>query len=86
MWLKHYGHDRVVIEKAPALGTGGYLIDFSGRVALLGDAAGCASLLAGEGTGLAMTEAYFLAGELHKYGGDLSRGICSLSGAAKALC
>jgi len=37
-----------------------------GRVALLGDAAACASLLAGEGTGLAMTEAYVLAGELHK--------------------
>ena len=38
----------------------------SGRVALVGDAAACASLLAGEGTGLAMTEAYVLAGELHK--------------------
>lgn len=35
-----------------------------GRVALIGDAAGCPSLLAGEGTGLAMTEAYVLAGEL----------------------
>ena len=41
-----------------------------GRVALLGDAAACASLLAGEGTGLAMTEAYVLAGELHKAAGD----------------
>src|SRR5262245_37230082 len=29
-----------------------------GRVALVGDAAACASLLAGEGTGLAMAEAY----------------------------
>ncbi len=37
-----------------------------GRVALIGDAAACASLLAGEGTGLGMTEAYTLAGELHK--------------------
>ena len=35
-----------------------------GRVALIGDAAGCVSLLAGEGAGLAMTEAYVLAGEL----------------------
>lgn len=35
-----------------------------GRVALVGDAAACVSLLAGEGTGLAMTEAYILAGEL----------------------
>ncbi|MCA9577505.1 MAG: FAD-dependent monooxygenase [Sandaracinaceae bacterium] len=43
-----------------------------GRVALLGDAAACASLLAGEGTGLAMTEAYVLAGELHRSGGDVA--------------
>jgi len=41
-----------------------------GRVALVGDAAACASLLAGEGTGLAITEAYVLAGELHKAFGD----------------
>jgi 2-polyprenyl-6-methoxyphenol hydroxylase-like FAD-dependent oxidoreductase len=34
------------------------------RVALVGDAAACVSLLAGEGTGLGMTEAYVLAGEL----------------------
>lgn len=42
----------------------------SGRMALVGDAAACVSLLAGEGTGLAMTEAYVLAGELHRAGGD----------------
>lgn len=30
----------------------------------MGDAAACVSLMAGEGTGLAMTEAYVLAGEL----------------------
>lgn len=41
-----------------------------GRIALLGDAAACPSLLAGEGTGLAMTEAYVLAGELKLSGGD----------------
>ena len=41
-----------------------------GRVMLIGDAAACASLLAGEGTGLAMTEAYVLAGELHRAKGD----------------
>ncbi|MEZ4411781.1 MAG: FAD-binding domain [Gemmatimonadales bacterium] len=35
-----------------------------GRTALVGDAAACVSLLAGEGTGLAMAEAYVLAGEL----------------------
>jgi 2-polyprenyl-6-methoxyphenol hydroxylase-like FAD-dependent oxidoreductase len=44
----------------------------SGRVALVGDAAACASLLAGEGTGLAMIEAYVLAGELHRAGGDIA--------------
>ena len=35
---------------------------------LLGDAASCVSLLAGEGTGLAMVEAYILAGELNRAG------------------
>jgi 2-polyprenyl-6-methoxyphenol hydroxylase-like FAD-dependent oxidoreductase len=35
-----------------------------GRVALVGDAAACPSLLAGEGSALAMTAAYVLAGEL----------------------
>jgi len=41
-----------------------------GRTALLGDAAACVSLLAGEGTGLAMAEAYVLAGELHRCNGN----------------
>jgi 2-polyprenyl-6-methoxyphenol hydroxylase-like FAD-dependent oxidoreductase len=41
-----------------------------GRTALVGDAAACVSLLAGEGTGLAMTEAYVLAGELACAGDD----------------
>lgn len=41
-----------------------------GRTALIGDAAACVSLVAGEGTGLAMAEAYVLAGELHACGGD----------------
>ena len=36
----------------------------------MGDAAACVSLLAGEGAGLAMAEAYVLAGELHQCGGD----------------
>ena len=35
-----------------------------GRIALLGDAAFCASLMAGQGSALAMTAAYVLAGEL----------------------
>ncbi|GBG37322.1 FAD-binding domain [Mycobacterium montefiorense] len=41
-----------------------------GRVMLIGDAAAAVSLLAGEGTGLAMLQAYVLAGELHRAGGD----------------
>jgi 2-polyprenyl-6-methoxyphenol hydroxylase-like FAD-dependent oxidoreductase len=42
----------------------------NGRVALVGDAAACVSLMAGEGTGLAMAEAYVLAGELGESNGD----------------
>lgn len=44
-----------------------------GRVLLIGDAAGCISLLGGEGTGLAITEAYVLAGELQRADGDHRR-------------
>lgn len=40
-----------------------------GRVALLGDAAHCASLLAGQGSALAMIGAYILAGELRAANG-----------------
>ena len=40
-----------------------------GRIALLGDAAFCVSLMAGQGSALAMTAAYILAGELAKSGG-----------------
>ncbi|MBJ3776222.1 FAD-binding domain [Acuticoccus mangrovi] len=48
-----------------------------GRTVLVGDAAACASLLAGEGTGLAMTEAYVLAGELQRAGGDVSAALAA---------
>ena len=41
-----------------------------GRVALLGDAAACVSLLAGQGSALAMVEAYVLAAELAKAPGN----------------
>jgi 2-polyprenyl-6-methoxyphenol hydroxylase-like FAD-dependent oxidoreductase len=41
-----------------------------GRVILIGDAASAVSLLAGEGTGLAITEAYVMAGELKRANGD----------------
>jgi 2-polyprenyl-6-methoxyphenol hydroxylase-like FAD-dependent oxidoreductase len=43
-----------------------------GRVALVGDAGACVSLLAGEGTGLAIAEAYVLAGELERSNGDFA--------------
>lgn len=42
----------------------------SGRVALVGDAAYCPSLLAGSGAAFAMLGAYVLAGELKRAGGD----------------
>jgi 2-polyprenyl-6-methoxyphenol hydroxylase-like FAD-dependent oxidoreductase len=42
----------------------------NGRVALIGDAAAAVSLLAGEGAGLAMVQAYTLAGELNGAGPD----------------
>lgn len=41
-----------------------------GRVALVGDAAFCASLLAGQGSALAMVAAYLLAGELKRARGN----------------
>lgn len=47
------------------------------RVALLGDAAACASLLAGEGTGLAMIEAYVLAGELSRSGDEVAKAFAA---------
>lgn len=40
------------------------------RVTLVGDAAFCVSLLAGQGSALAMVAAYILAGELHRAGSD----------------
>lgn len=41
-----------------------------GRVSLVGDAAFCVSLLAGQGSALAMIAAYVLAGELHRANGN----------------
>ena len=43
---------------------------YKGRVALLGDACQCVSLIAGQGSSLAMAAAYILAGELKKANGD----------------
>lgn len=44
-----------------------------GRITLVGDAASCVSLLAGQGSALAMVAAYILAGELHRARGDYRR-------------
>lgn len=49
----------------------------AGRVGLVGDAAACPSLLAGEGTGLGMLEAYVLAGELGQVDGDFVKAFAS---------
>jgi 2-polyprenyl-6-methoxyphenol hydroxylase-like FAD-dependent oxidoreductase len=51
-----------------------------GRTVLVGDAAACVSLMAGEGTGLAMAEAYVLAGELCGSGGDYGAAFARYQG------
>ena len=56
-----------------------------GRVALVGDAAACISLVAGEGAGLGMTEAYVLAGEIAAAGGDHARAFAAYEGQLRAF-
>jgi 2-polyprenyl-6-methoxyphenol hydroxylase-like FAD-dependent oxidoreductase len=51
-----------------------------GRVALVGDAAYCPSLLAGSGSAFAMLGAYVLAGELRQSGGDHARAFAAYEG------
>jgi 2-polyprenyl-6-methoxyphenol hydroxylase-like FAD-dependent oxidoreductase len=46
-----------------------------GRVSLVGDAAFCVSLLAGQGSALAIVAAYILAGELHRAGSDYAAAL-----------
>lgn len=53
-----------------------------GRVALIGDAASCPSLIAGEGAGFALAQVYVLAGELHRHGDDID---AALAGYQKQL-
>ena len=48
-----------------------------GRVALVGDAAFCISLLGGQGSALAMTSAYALAGELAESAGRYEAAFCN---------
>ena len=49
-----------------------------GRIALIGDAAFCVSLLAGQGSALAMISAYVLAGELASAGGRYQEAFSSI--------
>ena len=48
-----------------------------GRIALLGDAAYCVSLMAGQGSALAMVGAYVLAGEMAKASGRHTEGFAN---------
>lgn len=48
-----------------------------GRIILIGDAAFCVSLLAGQGSSLAMVAAYLLAGELHGAKGNYAAAFAS---------
>jgi 2-polyprenyl-6-methoxyphenol hydroxylase-like FAD-dependent oxidoreductase len=54
-----------------------------GRVALVGDSAACPSLIAGEGAGFALAQAYVLAGELHHHQGDLDSALKRYQGRMK---
>jgi 2-polyprenyl-6-methoxyphenol hydroxylase-like FAD-dependent oxidoreductase len=54
---------QILMDSKPGLWT-------RGRVVLTGDAAWCVSLLAGQGSALAMVGAYVLAGELYRAEGD----------------
>ena len=55
-----------------------------GRVALVGDAAFCVSLMAGQGSALAMTAAYVLAGEIVKGGGRHDEAFTKYEGLLRA--
>jgi 2-polyprenyl-6-methoxyphenol hydroxylase-like FAD-dependent oxidoreductase len=59
--------DEVYFDRVSQIAMDGWS---AGRVALIGDAACCVSLLGGEGTGLAMLEAYVLASQLSSAGAD----------------
>jgi 2-polyprenyl-6-methoxyphenol hydroxylase-like FAD-dependent oxidoreductase len=57
----------------------------SGRIALVGDAAACPSLLAGQGSALAMVGAYTLAAELTRTAGTAASGTAASGTAASDL-
>jgi 2-polyprenyl-6-methoxyphenol hydroxylase-like FAD-dependent oxidoreductase len=56
-----------------------------GRIALVGDAAYCVSLLAGQGSALAMTGAYVLAGELARAGRHYLEGFANYESRLRAF-
>jgi 2-polyprenyl-6-methoxyphenol hydroxylase-like FAD-dependent oxidoreductase len=56
-----------------------------GRIALVGDAAYCVSLVAGQGSALAMTGAYVLAGELARAGGRHAEGFANYENRLRAF-
>lgn len=56
-----------------------------GKVALIGDAAACPSLIAGEGAGFALAQAYVLAGELHRHEGDSEAAVAQYQAHLKAV-
>ena len=56
-----------------------------GKVALIGDAAACPSLIAGEGAGFALAAAYVLSGELHRQSGDTEAAIAQYQTRLKAV-
>ncbi len=55
----------------------------AGRVVLLGDAAGCASPMAGMGTSIAVVGAYVLAGELKAAGDDYAKAFANYQAAMR---
>ena len=56
-----------------------------GRIALVGDAAYCVSLVAGQGSALAMTGAYVLAGELARAAGRHAEGFTNYENRLRAF-
>jgi 2-polyprenyl-6-methoxyphenol hydroxylase-like FAD-dependent oxidoreductase len=56
---------------------------YQGRVALLGDACGCLTLLAGQGSHMAMAGAYVLARELSRHGCDYSAAFAAYQAVLK---
>lgn len=54
-----------------------------GRVALLGDACGCLTLLAGQGSHMAMAGAYVIASELERYNGNYAAAFAAFEAKLK---